>query len=152
MSSLETNKDQDYRTSIVVNKTPAEVYEAIKNVKGWWIGTVQGDANEEGSEFNYRYKHYHNTTQKVTELTPNKRIVWRVTEADIESPIRDEWKGTHIIFEILPKGTETEVKFTHQGLTPKFVCYKDCSGGWDFFISKSLKNFIDNGQGIDPGF
>ncbi|MBO9666133.1 MAG: SRPBCC domain-containing protein [Bdellovibrio sp.] len=144
--------DKDFTTSIAVNKTPAEVYEAIKDVKSWWVGEIAGDAKEVGSKFTYRYKHFHECSQTVTELIPNKRVVWHVTAANIPSfPKSDEWVGTDIIFDITPKGEQTEVKFTHRGLTPQIECYEACSGGWGFYINKSLKNFILEGVGLDPG-
>src|SRR5688572_6415205 len=124
---------KDFSTVISVNKSPHEVFDAINDVKAWWIGSIEGDANKVGSVFNYTYKTFHTSTQKVTELVPDKKIVWAVTDATLSfANNKSEWKGTEIIFEIVSKGGETEVRFTHKGLTPQFECYEACSGGWDF--------------------
>lgn len=153
MSSTKTKLDQDFTISIVVGKTPAEVYEAIKDVKAWWMGDVKGDANEVGSKFTYRYKEYHDSSQVVTELVLNKRIVWHVDDAVIGSmKNKNEWKGTDIVFEIFPNGEQTEVKFTHRGFTPEFECFEACSSGWEFYVTKSLKSLLLEGKGLDPGF
>lgn len=141
---------KNYTVSISVNKTPQEAYDAIRDVKAWWVGEVKGEGKEVGSQFNFRYKHYHDSTQKVTELVPGKKVVWHVEDVGVSAI--NEWKGTNIVFEIVPKGKETEIVFTHHGLTPQSECYDACSGGWDFYITQSLKNLLANGQGIDPKF
>lgn len=146
-------KNEDLTLSISVTKSSKEVYEVIKDVKAWWIGDVDGDADKVGSEFTYRYKDFHKSTQKVTELVPNKRVAWRVEDATLSfAKNKSEWRGTEIVFEILPKGDVTEIKFTHHGLTPEAECFEACSGGWEFFVTKSLKNFLMKGKGLDPGF
>lgn len=61
-------------------------------------------------------------------------------------PDKDEWRGTSIIFEITKKGDKTEVHFTHSGLTPKFVCYGDCSNAWTTLINDNLRNLIISGK------
>lgn len=143
----------DYTTTITTDKTPQEVFNAINDVKGWWIGTIHGNADKVGSEFTYNYKEFHASKQKVTELVPGKKVVWHLEEADLSfAQNKEEWKGTDIVFEILVKDGKTVVTFTHRGLTPKFECYEACSGGWDFYITTSLQNFLVNGVGVDPGF
>lgn len=144
---------KDYTCSIQVEKSPEEVFKAIKDVAAWWIGQVRGKADHVGSKFTYKYKTFHTSEQTVMELTPNAKIVWRVDEAILPFvEDKSEWKGTEIIFEILPTNKGSEIKFTHRGLTPKLECYPACSGGWDFYIAKSLKSFLTTGRGLDPGF
>jgi len=82
----------------------------------------------------------------------NKKIVWHVDDAAIGfTEDKNEWTGTDLIFEIFPRAEKTEIKFTHRGLTPKLECFEACSAGWEFYITKSLKNFLLEGQGLDPG-
>ncbi|HET8991649.1 MAG TPA: SRPBCC domain-containing protein [Candidatus Saccharimonadales bacterium] len=138
---------QDFTASILVVQTPIEVFDAINNVRGWWSGEIDGKTDTIGSEFIYRYKDVHRSTQKITELVPGKKIVWEVTDAYLSFvPDKDEWKGTRIIFEINKKGDKTEVRFTHFGLTPKFVCYGDCSNAWATLINDNLRNLIVSGK------
>ena len=153
MNQTNTNDAHNDTVSISVTKTPQEVFQAINDVRGWWIGEIEGDADNVGSEFTYSYKDFHRTTQKVIEQIPQKKVVWTVTQSKINFvPNKNEWLGTQIIFELTPEGKGTRINFTHLGLTPKIECYEGCSGGWDFYIQKSLKNFIEKGEGIDPKF
>jgi len=150
---MKSNQNKDFTVSITVKKTPAEVYRAINDVAAWWVGKVEGQALKAGDTFTYRYKDLHESKQRVVELSPNKKVVWRVDDANLSfAKNKKEWKGTDIVFEIIPDGDNSTIKFTHVGLTPAFECFDACSGGWEFYITKSLKNFLTNGKGIDPGF
>jgi hypothetical protein len=60
-----------------------------------------------------------------------------------------EWNGTDVVFEIATKGNQTELRFTHVGLTPTVECYGKCAGAWGFYINESLKGLITTGKG-DP--
>jgi uncharacterized protein YndB with AHSA1/START domain len=139
---------QSFTTSFTVYQSPAQVFEAINNVRGWWSGEIDGSTDKLGAEFTYRYEDVHRSRQKITELVPGKRIVWRVLDSEINF-VKDksEWNGTEIVFEIGTKGAKTEVRFTHLGLEPRIQCYGKCAGAWGFYINESLRNLITTGKG-----
>jgi hypothetical protein len=140
-------KQQGFTTAFTVNQSPEEVFKAINNVRGWWSGTIEGDTDKLGAEFSYRYRDFHRSMQKVTELVPAKRVAWHVTDADLSSFTRKtEWIGTDILFDIARNGGKTEVRFTHVGLVPAFQCYGDCSGAWGALVNTSLRNLITTGK------
>lgn len=144
---------QDYTTAFAVDQSPEEVFGAINNVRGWWSGEIDGRTDALGSEFTYRYKDVHSSTQKITELVPGRKVVWRVLGGHLNF-VKDaaEWKDTDIVFEITRKGGKTHVRFTHVGLVPAFECYGDCSGAWSFYINDSLRRLITTGAGQpNPG-
>ncbi|MFT3693617.1 MAG: SRPBCC domain-containing protein [Kofleriaceae bacterium] len=122
------------------------VYDAIMDVRGWWSGTIDGPVDKVGAEFRYRYPGMHDSTQRVTELVPGKKIVWRVTDATLTFVSKpSEWKGTEIVFELVPVAGGTELRFTHVGLVRAFECYDACSSGWRTLLTKSLPNRIMTG-------
>jgi uncharacterized protein YndB with AHSA1/START domain len=141
-------KTEDFTASFLVDQSPEEVFDAINNVRGWWSGEIDGSTDSLGDVFTYRYKDVHRTTQKITEMVPGKKVVWHVTDAELNF-VKDktEWNGTDIVFEIAKKDGKTEVRFTHVGLVPAFECYGGCSGAWGFYINDSLRNLIASGKG-----
>jgi hypothetical protein len=141
-------KTKNFTTTILVDQTPQEAFDAINDVRGWWSGEIEGRTDALGAEVTYSYKKVHRTTQKITELLPGKKIVWHVTDSRLTF-VRDtsEWDGTDIVFEIAKKGDKTEVRFTHVGLVPTIECYDGCSGAWGFYVNESLRSFIAAGRG-----
>lgn len=139
---------RDYTITILVDKSPKEVFDSVNNVRGWWSGNITGKTDKLGAVWEYRYKDLHRSTQKITELIPGKRVAWHVLDSHL-SFIKDkeEWNGTDIIFDITKKGNKTELRFTHAGLTPKAECYNACSDAWGFYIKDSLRGLITTGKG-----
>ena len=141
-------KDQSFTTTFSVDKTPKQVFDAINNVRGWWGGQIEGSAHKLGDEFTYRYGDLHYSKQRITELIPGKRVVWLVTEANLDFvEDKSEWKGTKITFDIADKGDKTEVRFTHVGLVPDYECYGACSSAWGSYVKTSLRSLITTGKG-----
>lgn len=141
---------ENFTTAFTVDKSPEEAFAAINNVAIWWTGEpgVEGRADQLGDEFTYRYGDVHYSKQKVTGFVPGKKVVWKVIDARLgftKDP--GEWKGTELTFEIAPRGTQTEVRFTHVGLVPQRECFDDCSSAWGFYANTSLRSLISAGKG-----
>ena len=140
---------QNFTTSFTVDRSPDEVFDAINNVRAWWSGNIDGSTDKLGAEFVYRYKDLHCSTQKITELVPGEKVVWRVLDAYLQFvDNKKEWNGTEIVFEITKQGDKTELRFTHVGLAPAFECYSMCSDAWGSYINRSLRGLILTGEGL----
>ena len=141
-------KNQNFTAEFSVYQSPEEVFDAINNVREWWSEEIEGRADKLGAEFEFRHKDDHRSTQKITELVPGKKVVWHVSDAQLNFvKNKSEWNGTKVVFEIAKKGDKTELRFTHVGLVPAFECYGGCSGAWGFYINDSLRNLITTGKG-----
>ena len=145
-------KNQNFTTTISVDKSPEEVFKAINNVRGWWSGQIEGETDKPGAEFTYRYKDVHRSKQKVKELIPGKRVVWHVLDSSLSFRKENEWTGTDIVFDIAQKDGKSEVRFTHVGLVPAFQCYGDCSGAWGVLINENLRKLITTGEAQPDAF
>ena len=139
--------DQSFTATFVVEQDPRTVFNAINNVRGWWTGDIEGGTDTVGDEFTYRYEDIHYSKQRVTELTPDERVVWLVLDSFLNFvEDKTEWNGTEISFDISKKGDETEVRFTHHGLIPQYECFEACSGAWSHYMKESLRQFIASGH------
>jgi hypothetical protein len=139
---------QNFSTAFSVAQTPQEVFDAITNVRGWWTGDIEGGTDQLGDEFTYRYQDIHYSKQKITELVPDRKVVWHVVDANLsrnQDPA--EWTGTDITFDIAPKDGQTEVRFSHLGLVPEFECFDSCSNAWGYLVNTNLRNLITDGAG-----
>ena len=138
----------DFSTSITVERTPEQVFDAINNVRGWWSESVEGNTDRLNGEFLYYYKDVHISKMKIVELVPNKKVVWLVLDNNFNfTDDKTEWKGNKIIFDILEKGDKTELRFTQVGLVPAYECYNVCRDAWTSYIQGSLKDLIMTGKG-----
>jgi hypothetical protein len=141
-------KASDFTTTILVDQTPEEAFDAINNVRDWWPGQIEGNTKKLNDEFTYRYKKMHYSNQRLVEVIPGKKVVWLVTDSSLNFVAnKSEWTGTKIIFEISEKGNKTEVRFTHQGLVPQYECFDACSNAWTDIIRDGLRGLITTGKG-----
>ena len=142
----------DFTTTLVVDQTPNEVFNAITNVRGWWSEEVEGDSEKHNDTFLYHYEDVHRSKMKLIEVIPDKKIVWDVVENYFKfTEDHAEWTGTKIVFDISEKDGKTEMRFTHQGLTADYECFEICRDSWTNYIQKSLRNLITTGKGTPNG-
>ncbi|MFZ1678702.1 MAG: SRPBCC domain-containing protein [Saprospiraceae bacterium] len=139
---------KDFSITLLVNKTPEQVFKAVKNVRDWWSGyyseEFKGDTEKLNDEFSFRAgggAHY--SKQKLVEVIPNKKIVWLITDSKLTFIEKtDEWTGTKVIFDISEKGSNTQLTFTHEGLTPQIECYDACAPAWTQYVQNKLLPLI----------
>lgn len=140
----------NFTTTILVDNSKEEVFNAINDVRNWWQGEVEGRTDQLNAEFSYSVPGIHFSKQKIVEITPNEKIEWLITDSKL-SFVKDqtEWTGTKIVFEISDVNNKTQVRFSHLGLVPEFECYGDCSNAWGKLIQESLFSLITTGKGVN---
>ena len=137
-------QNQNFTTTLLVDQTPTEVFDAIKNARGWWSGLhaeeFKGDSDKINDEFTFRAGNgAHYTKQKLVELIPGKKITWLVTDSKLTfAENQNEWTGTKISFDISKENNKTRIVFTHVGLVPQFECYNACAPAWTQYIQERL--------------
>jgi hypothetical protein len=141
-------QDQSFTTTVLVDQSPAEVFNAITNPRGWWSEEIEGGTAQLNDEFFYHYQDVHTCTIRLIEVVPGKKMVWHVLD-NFFFFIKDktEWKDTKMVFEIDQKDNKTQLRFTHEGLVPEYECYDVCNEAWGNFINNSLRNLIVFGKG-----
>ncbi|MBK9732326.1 MAG: SRPBCC domain-containing protein [Chitinophagaceae bacterium] len=141
-------ENKNFTTTILVDNTPEEVFNAINNVRGWWSENIDGNTDKPDAEFLYHYKDVHICKMKIIEMVPGKKVVWLVLENQFNfTKDQSEWKGNKIFFEISEKDNQTQLQFTQSGLTPEYECYNVCQDAWTSYIQGSIKDLITTGKG-----
>ncbi|WP_426484419.1 SRPBCC family protein [Flavobacterium sp. 2] len=138
----------DFTTTIKVDQSPQEVFNALTNVRGWWSEEIKGNTAKQDDKFDYHYEDVHRCKIKLIEVVPNKKIVWLVEENYFKfTEDKTEWTNTKPTFEISEKEGKTELRFTHFGLTSEYECFEICRGAWTNYIQNSLKKLIETRKG-----
>ena len=142
----------DFTTALLVDQDPHEVFTAINHVRGWWSEEIEGGTSKLDDEFNYHFEDVHRCKIRLTEVIPDKKVVWLVLD-NYFNFIKDEseWKGTKIIFEITKQDNKTKLRFTHEGLVPSYECFDVCKNAWTQYIQESLFKLITTGKGKPNG-
>jgi uncharacterized protein YndB with AHSA1/START domain len=144
-----SNQAGNFTATVLVDQSPQEVFSAIANVRGWWSENIEGPTDRPGEEFTYRHQDVHRCTILVTEMTSPTRVAWRVVDNFFDfTDDTKEWSGTEMRFDIVPRGSKTEIRFTHCGLVPAYECFDVCSNAWDFYLRTSLHGLIRSGKGL----
>lgn len=139
----------DFQKTIIVNSDSNDIFAALTTgIPEWWTASFEGSGEETGGEFTV---HFGTTFKKmkVSELVPERKIVWDCLESYIDVPElseKTEWVGTRIVWEILPGQEATTIHLTHIGLTEQIECYNICVQGWDSFV-ESLRKLLVTGKG-----
>jgi uncharacterized protein YndB with AHSA1/START domain len=138
----------DFSTTLLVDQTPKEVFQAINNVRGWWSEEIEGGTHKLNDEFTYHYKDVHRCKMKLIEVVPEKKVVWLVLDNYFSfTKDKSEWKDTTIHFDISTRDGKTQLRFTHQGLVQEYECFDICSNAWTDYIQNSLGKLIATGKG-----
>ena len=141
-----------FTLQVGINAASDKVFEAItKHVKDWW-GTTDKTVTSVGDEFTTRFdKTYWKF--RISELELNSKIEWKCIEAhhvhEGYENIEKEWEGTWVKWLIHQESPDwTTLTFTHNGLESNLNCYGICTPAWEMFVTKSLKKFVESGQGM----
>jgi hypothetical protein len=142
-------KQSDYQSSITANVTPKDAVDKISRVSEWWAKDFEGKSEEPNDVFTVRFKNGDMYKVKVSEIIPNKKVIWEVIDSNQGwHANHTEWVGTKIVWEVFPQKDGTEVKMTHVGLVPEFECFDKCSLGWDYLMEKSLQKLLNDNEGM----
>jgi hypothetical protein len=141
-------QNKNFNIIFLVHQSPTEVFNAVKNIRGWWSEELEGGSEKLNDEFIYRHGKFHFSKHKLIEVIPNEKIVWLTLSSKLTFVEKqDEWNGTKMIFEISEQGDKTKLDITHFGLVPDFQCYDGCSKGWTHYLKNSLLPLITIGAG-----
>jgi uncharacterized protein YndB with AHSA1/START domain len=143
----------DYRRFISINADQNVVFNALsKNISKWW-GTIEGLTENVNDEFTVSFGPESYWKFKVLEMKRPEGIVWKCTESHQDHKLEGidaEWTNTEMHWTLSGDEGKVRVELLHKGLLKTCVCYDVCSKAWDFYLTDSLKPFLETGAG-QPG-
>ena len=142
-------ENKNFKSSISGKFSAGDAVKMISNIPGWWGVSFSGSAEKQGDKFKIGMPQDAYIDYTVTESIPGRRVVWLATDSYLPwYADKTEWTNTRLIFDLKETNGETEVTFTHEGLTPEVECYKDCEQGWTHWIKTSLFSYLTTGKGV----
>lgn len=125
---------------VEIESTPRQLRDALTTSEGlskWWtqtnaqpeVGSIAQFAFGDGS---------HIVRMRVDELS-EELVVWTC----IEGP----WVNHRFHFEFTQHKRGVALRFTHEGWSQTDDFYRHCNTKWGFFLSASLKGWLETGRG-----
>lgn len=140
---------RNYEEIIQVSASHDACFRAVATqMDKWWTQSTEGGMDGVGDKVTARFPpDYGFWTFEATAFERPDRIEMVCIDAHHKvegqpEEIDREWLGTKIIWEINTVGDKTEIKMTHDGLTPTLNCWGICLDGWNHFFKNSLKAFL----------
>ncbi|MFQ6023123.1 MAG: SRPBCC domain-containing protein [Acidiferrobacterales bacterium] len=135
----------DMLHEVHVTASPDEVFRAIsteEGLKSWWTADTDADPRE-GSVATFGF--YNRSTvfkMHIDKLEPGKRVDWTCQDGP------DEWKQTHVRFELAPNAEGgTVVRFRHADWRKTDGDFARCNTTWGALMVR-LKGYV---EGVAPG-
>lgn len=134
----------NYQQNVSINADTSSVFKALTEQLELWWGKTDFPVQKVNDEFTIWFGDAF-WKFRIEEFIPDQKLTWKCIDGQPE--FNNEWVGTTCFWEIKPNESETELSFTHDGLTPEFKCYDICAPTWDMFITQSIKSFLEIGKG-----
>jgi uncharacterized protein YndB with AHSA1/START domain len=109
--------NKKYTTAIEVAKSPGDVFDHVIQLPKWWPEEFVGEKIGFNTEFIFKTGDGHFSKNKVIDFEPNKKLAWLTTES-FRKTDDFNWSGTKMIVELSPKGNNTVITFTYDGVVP----------------------------------
>ena len=135
----------NYSVEIELAKSLNNVFNHLINLRKWWPEDFEGEDIKLNSEFTFTTGDSHYSKNKVIEFLPNKKVIWLTIES-IRKTDNFDWQGTKMIFELTPKGDNTIVKFTYDGVVLENE-YDRLVQICNLTLKEMFYNYIINGKG-----
>ena len=125
-----------------VDAPPERVLRALTekdDLAGWWTKGLEHEGGV-GSISTFRFSSGAFNRMKIIKAGPD-RVEWFCVDG------HDEWKGTHLIFELRIREKGTTICFSHFGFAEQTVYVGECSFHWAHYLM-SLKELCEKGSGF----
>ncbi|HEY7419003.1 MAG TPA: SRPBCC domain-containing protein [Ktedonobacteraceae bacterium] len=132
---------------LTIATSPKRVFAALTQqdeIVRWWAEEARVKP-EVGSLGEFRFRPPAGVLQfEITELEEGSKVHW------ISRGGPPQWKGTSVIWQLMPVENGTKLAFTHDGFAQADGAYDLSRANWEYFLT-SLQSYLETGKGT-PGF
>lgn len=124
-----------------INAKPIQVFKAVSTSKGlnsWWTLDSEG-LPEENNTYRFYFGPDYDWKGKVIDVDAPEAITWRMEQCD------KDWDETEVGFNIIQKGSQSHVQFSHRGWPEKNEHFRRSSYCWATYL-RLLKRYIEHGE------
>jgi uncharacterized protein YndB with AHSA1/START domain len=135
----------DYENQVHLNASQERVFEILTTAAefgAWWVPATGSAA--EGGELRITFDGIDDPLLlRVRQATRPSAVTWDVTEC----AFLPDWVGTTLAITLGQDGCGgCDLRFRHEGLTPRLECYEMCRAGWEQYLP-SLRDYVETGTG-----
>ena len=76
-------ENTNFNITFLVDQTPTGVFNAVKNVRGWWSEELEGSSKKLNDEFSYRHGDFHYSKHKLIDIQQDKKVVWLTLDSKL---------------------------------------------------------------------
>ncbi|MBL4707773.1 MAG: SRPBCC domain-containing protein [Flavobacteriales bacterium] len=143
---MDNQKEKNsYNQELIIRANIKDSFSALTQKIDLWWGEVDQPIAKVGDEFSVSFANA-NWSFRVTEFVPNSKLTWECIGGNPE--FNTEWIGDLLYWNMEEvEGDKVKISLLQVGLTPEMNCFEICNKGWNFFITKSLKSYLETGVG-----
>lgn len=136
---------RDYTNQVHLSAAPERVFEILTTAAeftAWWAPATGSAA--EGGELRITFDGLDDPlVLRVRQAARPAELIWEVREC----AFLPDWVGTTPVITLSQDGTGgCDLRFRHEGLSPRLECYEMCRAGWDQYLP-SLRDYVETGTG-----
>lgn len=128
---------------VIIEASPEKVYNALteqNRLSAWWTNAKAKGGVGSVVSFFFGPNGEHQVKMEITEMVPNESVCWRC----IDGP----WVGTEAFqFHIQQDERGSALQFSNRGWAEPNEFFMHCNSKWGFFLTVSLKNLLETGNG-----
>lgn len=129
--------------NFLIQASAEKVFNAVsqpEHLDNWWTYKSSGEPKID-SEYNLNFTEAYDWYCKVTKITPNQSIYFKMTKSDTD------WNPTTFGFDLEEKNGGTYVRFSHIDWPEDNDHYKHSSFCWAMLLN-GLKKYLEKGEVI----
>ena len=128
---------------VIIEASPEKVYSALTEqaqLSAWWTKAVTEKKIGSVASFLFGPNGEHKIEMEITDLVSNERVCWKC--------VAGPWVDTGAFqFNIQADERGSALQFSNLGWAEANEFFMHCNSKWGFFLTVSLKNLLEQGNG-----